>query len=64
MEHLPSLFVSHGAPTYALEPGLAGAQLEALGRASAPAEGCAGGVASLDHAGSGAHRRGPPAHDP
>lgn len=33
MEHLPSLFVSHGAPTYALEPGLAGAQLEALGRA-------------------------------
>ena len=32
MEHLPSLFVSHGAPTYALEPGLAGAQLNALGR--------------------------------
>ena len=30
---LPSLFVSHGAPTYALEPGLSGAQLEALGRA-------------------------------
>ncbi len=29
----PSLFVSHGAPTFALEPGLAGAQLRALGRA-------------------------------
>src|SRR5688572_18073766 len=29
----PTLFVSHGAPTYALEPGLAGAQLGALGRA-------------------------------
>ena len=33
MQRLPSLFVSHGAPTYALEPGLAGAQLGALGRA-------------------------------
>jgi 4,5-DOPA dioxygenase extradiol len=30
---LPSLFVSHGAPTFALEPGRAGAQLGALGRA-------------------------------
>jgi 4,5-DOPA dioxygenase extradiol len=29
----PSLFVSHGAPTFALEPGLAGARLAALGRA-------------------------------
>jgi 4,5-DOPA dioxygenase extradiol len=28
----PVLFISHGAPTYALEPGLAGAQLAALGR--------------------------------
>lgn len=27
----PTLFISHGAPTYALEPGLAGAQLTALG---------------------------------
>ena len=27
----PSLFVSHGAPTYAMDPGLAGAQLKELG---------------------------------
>ncbi|MES2977955.1 MAG: class III extradiol ring-cleavage dioxygenase [Pseudomonadota bacterium] len=33
MDHMPSLFLSHGAPTFALEPGLAGAQLSALGRA-------------------------------
>ncbi|MEJ5989755.1 class III extradiol ring-cleavage dioxygenase [Ramlibacter sp. PS3R-8] len=33
MSNLPSLFVSHGAPTFAIEPGLAGAQLRALGRA-------------------------------
>ncbi|MGO4328187.1 dioxygenase [Cupriavidus sp. 2TAF22] len=30
---LPALFVSHGAPTFAIEPGLAGPQLTALGRA-------------------------------
>ena len=29
---MPSLFVSHGAPTFALEPGLAGPKLSALGR--------------------------------
>lgn len=29
---LPVLFVSHGAPTFAIEPGLAGPQLAALGR--------------------------------
>ena len=29
----PAVFVSHGAPTFAIEPGLAGAQLAALGRA-------------------------------
>jgi 4,5-DOPA dioxygenase extradiol len=33
MTALPSLFVSHGAPTFAIEPGLAGAQLRAVGRA-------------------------------
>lgn len=33
MSRLPSLFVSHGAPTFALEPGLAGPRLGALGRA-------------------------------
>lgn len=32
MSRLPSLFVSHGAPTFALEPGRAGAQLRALGQ--------------------------------
>lgn len=31
MSRWPSLFISHGAPTYALAPGLAGAQLRALG---------------------------------
>lgn len=32
MTHTPSLFISHGAPTFAIEPGRAGAQLGALGR--------------------------------
>ncbi|MES2482078.1 MAG: class III extradiol ring-cleavage dioxygenase [Pseudomonadota bacterium] len=31
MTHTPSLFISHGAPTFAIEPGRAGAQLAALG---------------------------------
>ncbi|MEO9149186.1 MAG: class III extradiol ring-cleavage dioxygenase [Burkholderiaceae bacterium] len=33
MHRLPTLFVSHGAPTFALLPGLAGPRLAALGRA-------------------------------
>ncbi|WP_137920223.1 class III extradiol ring-cleavage dioxygenase [Hydrogenophaga sp. 2FB] len=33
MSRLPTLFISHGAPTFALEPGLAGPKLKALGRA-------------------------------
>jgi 4,5-DOPA dioxygenase extradiol len=33
MDRLPSLFISHGAPTFAIEPGLAGPRLTALGRA-------------------------------
>jgi 4,5-DOPA dioxygenase extradiol len=33
MARLPSLFISHGAPTFAIEPGLAGPKLTALGRA-------------------------------
>jgi 4,5-DOPA dioxygenase extradiol len=33
MQSFPSLFISHGAPTFANEPGLAGAQLRALGQA-------------------------------
>jgi 4,5-DOPA dioxygenase extradiol len=32
MNRLPSVFVSHGAPSFAIEPGLAGPQLTALGR--------------------------------
>jgi len=32
MEKLPTLFISHGAPTYALEPGIAGPQLTTLGQ--------------------------------
>lgn len=33
MTNFPSVFISHGAPTFAIEPGLAGAQLRTLGRA-------------------------------
>ncbi|MFT7772479.1 dioxygenase [Roseateles sp.] len=33
MSRLPSVFVSHGAPTFATEPGIAGPRLGALGRA-------------------------------
>ena len=33
MHRMPSLFVSHGAPSFALKPGIAGPRLTALGRA-------------------------------
>lgn len=33
MTRLPSLFVSHGAPTFAIEPGVAGPRLTELGQA-------------------------------
>lgn len=33
MSRLPSVLVSHGAPTFAIEPGIAGPRLGALGRA-------------------------------
>lgn len=36
MNSQPSLFISHGAPTFALEPGRAGAALAAIGRSLAP----------------------------
>ena len=32
MPTLPSLFISHGAPTFALEPGVVGPRLSDLGR--------------------------------
>jgi 4,5-DOPA dioxygenase extradiol len=35
---LPVLFISHGAPTFAIEPGLAGPQLTELGRRLPPVE--------------------------
>lgn len=33
LHRLPSVFISHGAPTFAVEPGMAGPALTALGRA-------------------------------
>jgi 4,5-DOPA dioxygenase extradiol len=37
MYRAPALFISHGAPTFALEPGLLGSRLTALGERIAPA---------------------------
>jgi hypothetical protein len=48
MSRLSVLFTSHGAPTYALAPGVAELQLTAIGPLAAEAEGCAGGVTALD----------------
>lgn len=50
MPRQPSLFISHGAPTFALEPGVAGPLLVAAGAADcgdglSPAGGGEGGVA-------------------
>ena len=42
MHTQPSLFVSHGSPMIALEPGVAGAFLSRLGPAVVVAEGTAG----------------------
>ncbi|MET0256026.1 MAG: class III extradiol ring-cleavage dioxygenase [Luteibacter sp.] len=39
MFRAPALFISHGAPTFALEPGLLGSRLTALGERLAPASG-------------------------
>jgi len=39
MKAFPSVFISHGAPTFAIEPGRAGAQLRALGHALGNPEG-------------------------
>jgi hypothetical protein len=33
VNRLPGLFVAHGAPTFAIDPGLAGPKLTALGQA-------------------------------
>jgi 4,5-DOPA dioxygenase extradiol len=35
-KRMPSVFISHGAPTYALEPGIAGPQLASLGASLKP----------------------------
>ena len=62
MTRLPTVFVSHGAPTFALEPGLAGPQLDRAGPRLAPAQGRAGRLAALDDARcrAWASRRSPP----
>ncbi len=46
---LPSLFVSHGAPLFATEPGTTGPALQAWAKAHAPAEGLRGIVIMSPH---------------
>jgi 4,5-DOPA dioxygenase extradiol len=36
MDRMPSVFISHGSPTFAIEPGLAGPKLRELGRTLPP----------------------------
>ena len=64
MSRLPSLFVSHGAPTFAIEPGLAGPPVDRAWPGAAPAAGRAGGVAALDDAETARQPGGAAADDP
>ena len=48
MNRLPGLFVSHGTPTFAIEPGRA--EADSAGPGAAPAPCGARGVAALDDA--------------
>ena len=54
---LPTLFLSHGSPMHAIEPGTAGHAWAALGRAPAAAPGGARRVRALGDLGADAHRQ-------
>ena len=64
MTRLPSLFISHGAPTFAIEPGIVGPALTALGQALPRPSARSGGVTALDDAKSAGGPGGPAADDP